>query len=186
MFGAIVLASEGGNSFILPHDINEIIWGSSAFLIVMGLLIWKGGPAIRDAWNGRIDRIASEISDAEQVRTEAEASLAEVQSRIANADVERQRIHAEATETAAALKAQIAARTETDAEELRVRGLADAESSKSQVVADLQAEIAALAVGAAEAVVVRNLDGDTQAQLIDAFIRDLGTAGAVTGAGGQQ
>ena len=34
---ALLLAEEG-NHFWLPHDINEVIWGTIAFLIVFGLL----------------------------------------------------------------------------------------------------------------------------------------------------
>ena len=35
-----VLAAEGANGFWLPADINEVIWNSTAFFIVIALL-WK-------------------------------------------------------------------------------------------------------------------------------------------------
>lgn len=177
MFAAIILAAEGAhepNGVILPSDINEVIWGSIAFLIVMGVLIWKGGPGIKSLWNGRIERISSELDEAVSARSEAEARLADVQGRIANADQERQRIRTEAAGTAAALRDQIAARTETDLVEISARAVADAEASKAQVVADLQSELTTLTVGAAEQVVARNLDPGTQNDLIEAYISSVG------------
>ncbi len=174
-----VLAAGTENGFILPHDINEVFWGSSAFIVVMTLLIWKGGPAIKNMWNGRIERLAGELEAAEAARREAEGELAEVQGRIANADAERNRIRTEAQQTAAALKEQIAERAVQDAADLRARVAVDAESSKAQATADLRAEMVDLAVGAAEAVVSRNLDDSTQSQLVESYIADLSTgAGA--------
>lgn len=178
MFNLLILASgEGGaveNGPILPHDINEVYWGTLAFLIVMGLVIWKGGPAIKAGWNGRIDRIKGELDTAEASRTEGEAALSDVQGRIANAENERQRILAEARQTADALRSQLVAKAEQDAADLKARAAADIESAKSQVLADLRTEVAQLALGAAEAVVASNLDAGTQTELIESYIAKVG------------
>ena len=69
---------------------------------MVGLIIWKGGPAIKNMWNGRIDRLRKELDDAASRPAEAEAKLATVQQRIANADQERARIRAEAQQAASA------------------------------------------------------------------------------------
>lgn len=177
MLATIILAAEGHhepNGVIIPSDFNEVIWGSTAFFIVAFLLIWKGGPAIKGMWNSRIERIEKEVSEAADDRAEAEAQLADVQARIANADEERQRIRAEASRTAAALSEQIASRTETDLVEIRARATADAAASKAQVEADLRSEIASLAVGAAEQVVARSLDAETRNDLIESYITKVG------------
>lgn len=173
---ALILAAEehAANSFLLPHDINEVIWGSIAFLIVAGLLYWKGGPAIKGMWNGRIERIANELETAEAARREAEGKLAAVESDIADADSERDRILAEARETADTVKAQIVERAGTDASDLRARGVADVEAQKAQASSDLQAEIGVLAIGAAEAVVTNSLDAGTQNELIENYINRVG------------
>ena len=178
MHNLIVLASEGPNGVILPSDINEVFWGSIAFFIVMGMVIWKGGPAIKTMWNGRIERISGEIDSAEAARSQAEADLAEVQSRIADADQERARIRAEAEQTAEAVKGQILAKADSDTVELAARTVADIEASKSQATADLQSEIGVLALGAAEEVVTRNLDAATQHQLIESYISSIGSQAA--------
>jgi F-type H+-transporting ATPase subunit b len=175
---AIILAAEEGahhaNTFLLPGDINEVIWGSISFLLIAGLLYWKGGPAIKGMWNGRIERIANELDTAESARREAEAKLSAVESDIADADTERARILAEARETADTVKAQIIERAATDAADLRARGAADVEAAKAQAASDLQAEIGVLALGAAEAVVANNLDDATQNELIENYINRVG------------
>lgn len=171
-----ILAAEGHepNGFWLPHDINEVIWGTLAFLIVAALLWLKALPFAKQAMASRSDRIATELSDAETARTEAEAELADLQSKLANAESERQRIIAEARQSAEALGAQLLARAEEDAAGIRARGVADAESAKHQAIADLQADVAALALGAAEAVITQSMDDATQQSLIDGYIDQVG------------
>ena len=48
------------------------------------------------------------------------------------------------------------------------------EASKQQALADVRAEVASLALGAAERVVERSLDRDTQLQLIENYINSVG------------
>jgi F-type H+-transporting ATPase subunit b len=173
---ALILGAEEGasNGFILPHDINEVIWGSLAFLVIVAVIWWKGLPAIKGMWNGRIERIENELDAAESSRREAEARLAAVEADIADADTERDRILVEARETAASVKAQIIERAGTDAAEMRQRGVADAEAARAQASSDLQAEIGTLAIGAAEAVVANSLDPATQNELIESYINGVG------------
>jgi F-type H+-transporting ATPase subunit b len=178
MHNLLLFAAEGGveeNSAIIPHDINEVIWGSIAFFIVFGLIIWKGGPAIKNMWNGRIDRLRAELDDAEAARVASEGKLAEVDKRIANADQERTRIRTEAQQTASAVAQQIAERAVKDADEIRQRARADADTARAQAGADLEAELARVAIGAAESVVQNNLDNATQRELIESYISKVGS-----------
>lgn len=181
MYNLLLFAAEEGghegNPAILPHDFNEVIWGSIAFLIVVSLIVWKGGPAVRNMWNGRIERIANEVSEAESTRQQAEAKLREVEQRIADVDQERDRIRRDAEQTAASLTSQIAARAQAEAEEIRRRAAADADALRAQAGADLQAEIAKAAVEAAEAIVARSLDTATQRQLVESYIAQVGSNG---------
>jgi F-type H+-transporting ATPase subunit b len=154
----------------------EVIWGTIAFVLVVGLIAWKGGPAIKKAWNGRIERIEGELASATEARTAAEADLDGVRQSIANADSERQRILDEAHTTAANLKAQLVERAQAEAAEIKARALADIEASQAQARADLSAEVSTLAVGAAERVVASSLDDDTQRKLIEDYIAKVGAS----------
>ena len=172
-----ILASGGEvepNGFWLPHDINEVIWGSLAFFIIAALLWLKALPFAKKAMADRSDRIEKELADAEAARVGTEGELAELRSKLANADQERARIIAEARKSAESLQAQLIARAEDDATAIRARGTADAESAKHQAIADLQADVAALAMGAAEAVITQSMDASTQQSLIDGYIDQVG------------
>lgn len=179
MLNSLILAAGEAiepNPDILPYDINEVYWGTTAVILIVALITWKGKGPISAAWNARIQRIETELADAATARTEGEAAAAEVQHRIANVDGERQRILAEARETAAALQSQLQAKATQEAEDLKVRVTADIEASKSQVMADLQSEVGALALGAATEVVSRNLDAATQNDLIESYITKVGAS----------
>lgn len=173
MIQQLIFAAEGPNHPIWPA-LKELYWASASFLIVAGLLWWKAMPPARAALTARTERIAKDIDDAAKASTDAAARLNDVQTRIANAENERQRILVEARQTAEALKAQIVARADADADAIKTRAVTDIESSKQQAISDLQAEVATLAIGAAEAVIAQNLDAGTQAGLIDRYIDQVG------------
>lgn len=174
----LVLASSGGGDdpwyYFFFHDWKEVAFTGVAAVVVFALLWWKGGPAAKNMLAARTERIEKELNEADKARTDAEARLGDVQSRIANAENERQRILVEARQTAEAIKQQIAARAAEEAAEAKTRAAADIESSKAQAIADLHDEVATLALGAAEAVIAANLDAGTQTELIDGYIQQVG------------
>jgi F-type H+-transporting ATPase subunit b len=171
-----LFAAGAENGVIIPGDTNEVIWGTISFTIVVLLFLWKGLGPVKVMWHTRIDRIRNEVTSAADTRAAAEAKLAEVESNIANAADERQRIIAGARTDAQTVKAQIITRAGTDAADLKARGLADAQSAKLQATSDLQAEIGLLALGAAEKVVANSLDAATQNELIDSYINSVGAS----------
>ena len=171
-----LLAAEEGNGYWLPHDINEVIWGTLAFLIVFGMIIWKGGPAIRKALAARPARIKAELDTAASARATAEKSFADVKAALADADKERDRIIAEARETATKVGADIVARAHADAAAIKERGQAEIASARRQAQADLTAEVSRLALGAAEKVVESNLSEATQQALVESYISQVGAS----------
>lgn len=158
---------------LLPET-NEIIWGAFGFLVVFGFL-WKFGvPQAKKAMDARAERIRNDLDAAESNRTEAETVLAEYQSQLADARNEAARIIEDARQTADAMKADLQARADADIAEQRQRATADIEAAKAQAITDLRSEVASLAIGAAEEVVGRNLDEDTNAALVEDYINRVG------------
>ncbi|MPY93245.1 MAG: F0F1 ATP synthase subunit B [Acidimicrobiia bacterium] len=171
---APVLAAEHPNSFMFPGDVNEMWWNIAAFVIVVALLYKFGWAAIVKGFRSRTEKIELELAAAEAAKAEAAAASGRIVSAVANADEEAARIVDEAGTTAEALRVQLRARADDEVSELRRRAAADIVASKNQAIADLQSEVSALALGAAETVVRRNLDATTHSALIDDYIDKVG------------
>jgi F-type H+-transporting ATPase subunit b len=159
---------------ILP-EANEIIWGGLSFLLLL-LLMWKFAlPALKEGMNNRTERIRSDLDAAETAKTEAVGVLDGYKAQLADAKGEAARIIEEARQSADALKRDQEARLQTQLADARTRAAADIEAAKAQATADLRGELAQLAVGAASAVVNKNLDPAAQTQLIEDYISSVGT-----------
>lgn len=176
---ALLASEEGGhhpNGYWLPGDPKEVLWGTLAFVIVVGLLWWKAGPALKKVMVARTERIGDHISAAAQQRADAEAERDRIKAALADSDSEAARIVEDARQTADALDAELAARAEAEAAALRERGAADIESARRQALANLTAEVSNLALGAAERVVHHNLTEASQQDLIEGYISQVGAA----------
>jgi F-type H+-transporting ATPase subunit b len=160
---------------ILPET-NEIIWGSLAFLILL-IGMWKFAfPAVTKMMNDRTERIRSNLDSAEKVKTEAQQILDEYQRQLADAKSEANRIIEEARQTAEALRRDLMQRAEAEVAELRQRSSEDIAAAQERALNDMRARIATLVIGAAEKVVERNLDRDTNNALIESFINSVGSS----------
>jgi F-type H+-transporting ATPase subunit b len=154
---------------LLP-DINELIWGAIGFFVVY-FFIWKFGfPAIKSAMEARAERIQGDLDAAAAQRQEADQILSDYRAQLADAKNESARIIEEARQSADALKRDQEARLQTELAEMRTRAQADIETAKINAIADLRGEVAALAVGAAEVIVQRNLDAAAQTELVESYI----------------
>ena len=158
----------------LIPGVNEIIWGSAAFAILL-VVLWKYGlPPIRNMMKQREDRIREDLERAEQARTEAEGELANYRRQVAEARNEAARIIEEARQSADEVKRQIQAQAEADAAETRTRAQEDIRLATDRAQADLQGRVADLSIELAEKIVERNLDRDTQLALVESYIGQVG------------
>jgi|TARA_B100002003_G_scaffold59834_2_gene55255 F-type H+-transporting ATPase subunit b len=162
---------------ILP-ELNEIIWGGGAFLILFVLMVKKGFPAVQGAMDARAERIRSDLDEADRAKLEAQSVKSDYEARLADAKAEASRLIDEARGDAEKVRADLVARAEADAAGIRERAAAESDAAKAQAIADLRAEVASIALGAAERVVQSSLDAEVQGNLIDAYIDEVaGTDG---------
>jgi F-type H+-transporting ATPase subunit b len=170
---AVLAAEQQAKNPILPAT-NEIIWGSLAFLVLL-IGMWKFGfPAVNKMMNERTERIRSNLDNAEKVKSEAQQILDEYQRQLADAKSEANRIIEEARQTAEALRRDLMQRAEAEVAELRQRSSEDIAAAQERALTDLRGRISDLVIGAAEKVVERNLDRDTNAALIENYINSVG------------
>ena len=154
-------------------ELNEIIWGGAAFLILFVVMVKKGFPAVTGAMDARAERIQTDLDAAERAKSAAQAVQADYEARLADAKGEAARLFEEARTTADQLKVDLTTRAEADVVEMRERATADIEVARQQAIADLRAEVAGIALGAAERVVQSSLDEDVQRRLIDQYIDEV-------------
>lgn len=171
--GNDVDACQEAPSPILP-PVNELIWGSLSFIAIL-VLLWKFAlPGVTKGMNARTDRIRADLESAEQQRQEAETVLQDHQQKLGGAKEEAGRIIEEARQTADQVRSERVSAVESEISEMRRRAANEIEASKAQAIAELRGEITALALGAAERVVERNLDDATNRALIDSYIDSVG------------
>jgi len=155
---------------------NELIWGIISFTVLF-VLLWKlAYPAIKKGMQARTERIEASVAEADSAKGEAQQVLDDYRRQLADARNESARIIEEARQQADALRRDQEQRLQSELAEMRSRAAADIEAAKSQAIADLRADVASIAIGAAEVVVKRNLDRDTQTALIEDYINSVGSA----------
>ena len=162
---------------ILP-EINELIWGAISFAVLFALLAKVALPGLRQSMQARSDKIRSSLDEAERSRAEAQAILADYQRQLAEAKGEAGRIIDDARQTAESVKRDLMARAEAEAEEQRRRNAEQIAAERHRVMAELQGQVAVLAVEMAERVVEANLDRDASLRLIENYINTVGANGA--------
>jgi F-type H+-transporting ATPase subunit b len=159
----------------LVPELNEIIWGSLAFLVLLGVM-WKFGvPAVKNMEAAREERIRNDLEGAEKARADAESEKAQYLAQIAGAREEAGRIIEEARQSAEQVRRDLVARAEADAAEIRDRAQADIATQQERAMAELRTDVTQLSIDLAERIVEQNLDRDTQVRLVDSFINQVGS-----------
>ena len=159
---------------ILPAT-NELIWGSISFVLLFFLLKRFAYPAIKQGMDSRADKIRNSLDDAERVRGEAQTILDQYQRQLADARSEAARVVEEARQAADKLRQDLKRQAETEVAELRGRAQEDIQAQVDRAMADLHARVAELSIELAEKVVERSLDRETNMQLIENYINQVGS-----------
>ncbi|MDB4960905.1 MAG: H+transporting two-sector ATPase subunit [Myxococcales bacterium] len=143
------------------------------FAILMGLLIWKGGPAASQIAADRHDQIKTALDEAAKLRKMAEDKLREYETRVKDADVEIKKLVDGIRTDAEADKVRIldnaakqAAAMKRDAE---LRIAAEIEAAR----AVLTREVTAAASIATEKLLREKMMPVDQQKLVGAFIQDI-------------
>lgn len=125
-----------------------------------------------------LDQRAQEVKDtydeAEAARADAQAMQAEYQQRLTQAKSEANEIIKTAGVTAAAQAEQLVDEAQKEVMSIKRRAEEDIEAQRRMAAGQLKNDISALALELAGKVVEKELDGETQKDLIDSFIDEMG------------
>ena len=173
--GLLAAADTGGKASnpILPVW-NEIIWGGAAFAILFIVMAKFAYPAIQKVMDARSEKIQSDLDAADSARSDAESLRGEYDAKLAEAQAEAARIIEAARSDAEQVRQDRIAAIEPEIAEKRAQAEADIEAAKDRALTDLRAQVTSLAVGAAEQVVRSSLDEAAHARLVDDYIESVG------------
>ena len=187
--GALTLAQEhssgGGAALILPA-IPELIWGAVSFVIVYLVLSRIAFPRLRSSVEARERAIRQRQEEAERAKQEADKQLEEYKRRLADARSEANRIIEDARASAEQVRKDIISKAEKDAGDIVQRAQEQMEAERARTLQNLRSTVAEMSIELAEKVVGRSIDGSTQRELVEAYIRDvsgMSTDGVPAGTG---
>jgi F-type H+-transporting ATPase subunit b len=165
-----------GLDLILPA-VDELVWGTICFALVLFVLSRKAFPAIRSAMEKREQTIQQNLESAESAKNEAATQLQEYKKQLAEARSEANRIIEEARQAAEQVRKDITAKAEQEAQQIVARAQEQLAAERTRTVSELQTTIGDLSIELAEKVVGRAIDGNTHRELVDAYIREVASTG---------
>ncbi|MEM6286998.1 MAG: F0F1 ATP synthase subunit B [Bacteroidota bacterium] len=166
---SFILAAGG----LLSYNAGLIVWIGLAFSLMFFVLAKFAFPVIINGLKERETTIEESMTRAERALAEAKQLQADNEAARREAERQAQTILRDAKEAADAQRAADLEKTKADIARMQASAQADIETQKQQALSELRAEVAALAVGAAEKILQKEIDGAEQAALVDRFITDL-------------
>jgi F-type H+-transporting ATPase subunit b len=168
-------AAEEHNPLI--PELEELIPGVLAFLIVF-VVLWRFAfPRLNEAMRARTEKIQGDLEKAEQAKGSAESALERYEEQLREARAEAGKIIDEARKTAEQVRKDGAARAEDEARQTVAKAQEEIRAERDRALQELRSEVGALSVTLAERVVGQSLDKDRHLKLVDDYIEELTTTG---------
>jgi len=152
---------------------NEILWKWANLAVLVGVLWFLVGKGAATFFRSRTEEIQRGIREAAQVRADAEARAAQIESKISNLSGEIEQIRAASKVEISAEAARIQAETQAHLSKIQAQAEREIASATKQASVELRAYAAQLAVEIAEKQIRQRLDTTIQEDLANGFVNDL-------------
>ena len=162
-----VHAAEGG---LLTPSGGLMFWTLLIFIVLLFVLGKFAFGPITAAVEARERALEQAIADAKRDREEARRLLEEHQKQIEGARNEAQRLIGDARTAGERVKATMLEETRAQQAELLERARRDIAHERDRAIADLRREAVDLALAGASKVIERNMDSQTNRQLVESFL----------------
>lgn len=167
-------AEEGGGLNPFDPEFGLYIWTLVAFVVVFYLLAKKVFPKLGETLSDRERRIKDDLERAEHARRDADKTFSEYKSRIAQAREESNRMLEEARQSAEQVRADLVRKAEAESRLIVDKAQKELSGEKDRAVSDLQRQLAAWSAEIASRILEKEIDPETQRDLVESFIRDVG------------
>ena len=149
-------------------------WVAVAFIIFVGLIVWKGLTPILAALDSRSNRIRQQIEEARSLRAEAERALGEANRKVREATRETEGILAQARAEAERLKRQSAENLEATLKRREQNALDKIGQAETRAVDEVRARAVEVAVAATARLLSEQMDGTRGDKLVEDAIAEVG------------
>lgn len=158
---------------LLSANPGAAIWNLLIFLTVLtilGVFVW---PQILSGLQAREAKIHADLHSAEEANRQAQASLADYQKQLNDAQDQVRQMLADARKDAEGVGAKIVEEAKADAQRQRERALSDIEAAKNVALGELAGQTSEMAIALARQVVGRELKASDHADLIQKSLERL-------------
>ena len=158
---------------MLSPNPGLIVWTIFTFLLLAVILRKFAWKPILDALHRREEQVRSSIEKAEQARREAEHMLEENRKRLDQAEQEGKRILNEHRAFGEKLKQEILDQANQQSRKMIDQAKEEIGRDKDSALMQLRAEVADLAILAAEKILDETLDENRHRKIIDSSMKQL-------------
>jgi F-type H+-transporting ATPase subunit b len=169
-FPATALAAAEGEPWGIWLSLGRLF----NLLLVVGVLIWIARKPLANFFAGRSDSIREQLAEAQRARADAEAKLADVQSRMSRLDDELKEIAGTAEREALDEYNKLLAQAEQDAEKIVERSRQEIEGMTRAAQQELRLHAAELSVRLAEEKIQNEISDADHERLLNRFVSKLG------------
>lgn len=148
-------------------------WVLAAFVVFFALLGKKLVEMIGGALDERAAKIGAQLDEAEKLKRDAEAALAEYRKKQQDALKEAEAILALARTEAQTLETELKAQIEQRLKRREAQAVDKIAQAEAQAVAEVRDAAIELALAATRRVLSEKVDGNVAAGLVDASIKEL-------------
>lgn len=174
----IALAQAEAHNPIIPEP-SEIILGLVAFLILLFVLQKFAVPRFEKLYQERSQKIEGGIARAEEAQAEAQRTLEQYKSQLAEARAEAARIRDDARAEGQQIIEEMRAQAQTESERIVSQGQAQLAAQRAQIVAELRADLGRQAVNLASRIVGESLEDEVRRRgTVDRFLEELESTSA--------
>ena len=146
---------------------DESAWVALGFVIFIAIIWRKVGSALASLLDNRAQKIKDELSEAKNLRTEAEAELKKFRALQDEAIEDAKRIVADAHIAADRIRQTAAKKAEESIKRRKAQAKAKIAAAEAAVITELRTEATSLAISVSKELFASELDAELSASMID-------------------
>ena len=152
---------------------DESAWVALGFVIFIAIIWRKVGSALASLLDNRAQKIKDELSEAENLRTEAEAELKKFRALQDEAIEDAKRFLADAHIAADRIRQTAAKKAEESIKRREAQAKAKIAAAEAAVITELRTEATSLAISVSKELFASELDAELSASMIDDSITQI-------------